>query len=91
MKALSFIKRVCFGERRSCRHIYMTSIKAYNAKSKFYKNIKQDIVYVGIPISYMDTIAELCRAKGYNIEQRGNSVHIASDTDKMGMKIGNLV
>jgi hypothetical protein len=65
-------------------YIFVTSIKAYNAKSKFYKNIKQDIVYVGFPISYMDTITELCRAKGYNIKQRGNSVHIACDTDKNG-------
>ena len=25
-------------------YIFVTSIKAYNAKSKFYKNIKQDVV-----------------------------------------------
>jgi len=63
---------------------FVTSIKTYNAKSKFYKNIKQDIVYVGFPISYMDTIAELCRAKGYNIEHRDDSMYIDCDTDENG-------
>lgn len=60
---------------------FVISIKVYKAKCKFYKNIKRDVVYMGFPVSYMDTIAELCRAKGYNIEQRVNSIHIACITD----------
>jgi hypothetical protein len=63
---------------------FVTSIKKYNVLCKFYKNIKQDVVYMGFPISYMDTITELCRAKGYNIEQRVNSIHIACNTDAIG-------
>tara|TARA_R110000737_G_scaffold352539_2_gene398962 strand:- start:445 stop:918 length:474 start_codon:yes stop_codon:yes gene_type:complete len=63
---------------------FVTSIKEYNVLCKFYKNIKQDVVYMGFPISYMDTIAELCRVKGYSIEQRVNSIYVACHTDMVG-------
>jgi hydroxymethylpyrimidine pyrophosphatase-like HAD family hydrolase len=44
-------------------YCFVTNIKSYNVLHKFYKNIGQDIVYIGFPGSYLEKVIEICRQK----------------------------
>ena len=50
-------------------YLFKHYIKEYDIKVRFYKCIKQDIVYMGFPVSYIDSIVELCRTKGCGIRK----------------------
>ncbi len=67
---------------------FITHIKSYNIKSKYYKNIKKDIVYMGFPSSYMDTIADICSTKGYEVDRQQDSmIKIGCNTDITGYDV----
>jgi len=44
-------------------YCFVTNIKNYNVLHKFYKNIGQDIVYIGFPGSYLAQVIEICKQK----------------------------
>lgn len=67
---------------------FVNHIKSYQIKSKYYKNIRKDIVYLGFPSSYMDTIAEICSPKGYEVDiQLDSMVKIGCKTDVTGYEV----
>ena len=41
---------------------------------KFYKNIGQDIVYIGFPNSYLEQIIEVCGQKNYTFNKRSEKI-----------------
>jgi len=50
-------------------YCFVTNIKSYNVLHKFYKNIGQDIVYIGFPGSYYDKIVDLCKQKNHTLKK----------------------
>ena len=66
---------------------FVTHIKSYNIKSKYYRNIKKDIVYMGFPSSKMDTISERCSNKGYEVKEEESMITIDCQTDIAGYNV----
>ena len=48
--------------------LFVTNIKRYNVMYNYYKNIGQDVVYIGFPSSYYNTITDLCKEKNYTLQ-----------------------
>jgi hypothetical protein len=46
-------------------YLFVTNIKEYNILHKYYKNIGQNIVYIGFPGTYLEQVIEMCRQKKF--------------------------
>jgi len=44
-------------------YLFVKYIKAYNLTKKFYKNVKQEVVYLGFPQSSFSKIEAICKEK----------------------------
>ena len=55
-------------------YLFIYHIKPYDAILRYYKNIKRDVVYLGFPASYIDTIRGICVDKGYEIEENSDNM-----------------
>lgn len=54
-------------------YIFASEIKAYEVKVKYYKNVNREVMYLGFPATYLDTILKLCKTKGYTVQQPSKS------------------
>ncbi len=63
---------------------FVSSLIAYRVKLRYYKNIKQDVVYIGFPVSGTDKILQLCAEKGYEIQKQDTELLIAGMQDDDG-------
>jgi hypothetical protein len=63
---------------------FVQSVKAYNVKCKYYKNIKQDVVYIGFPSSSFDSVSKICMDHGYKIEYLESTISISNNIDTEG-------
>lgn len=54
-------------------YVFASEIKSYNVKVKYYKNVNREVVYLGFPATYLDTIIKLCGKKGYTVQEQSES------------------
>jgi|AntAceMinimDraft_8_1070364.scaffolds.fasta_scaffold17580_2 hypothetical protein len=46
-------------------YLFVINIKGYSVLHKYYKNIGQDVVYIGFPDTYLGEITEMCCQKKF--------------------------
>jgi hypothetical protein len=64
-------------------YLFVHHIKPYDARVRYYKNIKFDVMYMGFPASYMDVIRSICNDKRYELQEHdANSVSIQCYEDQ---------
>lgn len=57
-------------------YLFVKHIKAYNLTKKFYKNVKQDVVYLGFPHNSISKIEDICKEQNLNIAEENNQIKI---------------
>ena len=55
---------------------FVKNIKPYNAKKKFIKKVNNDIVFIGFPDSTLDTILDLCKQNGFEINKTESIISV---------------
>lgn len=66
---------------------FVINVKNYNVLHKYFKNIAQDIVYIGFPDTYFDTIADLCKQTNYTLQNvNDKQIIIKGTTEKEGFE-----
>ena len=50
-------------------YLFTKHLKAYNITKKFYKNVKQEVVYLGFPQSSFSKIEAICKEKNFKIKR----------------------
>ena len=60
--------------------LFVNNIKEYNVIHNYFKNIGQDVVYVGFPGSYYDKIVDLCKQKNYILQNTNEKQIIIKGT-----------
>jgi len=67
-------------------YAFSNNIKQYAAKKKFIKKLGHDIVYIGFPSSVLSTILEICKHKGFSINQNNNLINIKQKNKLKGFE-----
>ena len=57
-------------------YLFVKHIKAYNLTKKFYKNVKQKVVYLGFPQNSFSKIESICNEKNLSLKQENNQIQI---------------
>ncbi len=57
-------------------YLFVKHIKAYNLTKKFYKNVKQEVVYLGFPQSNFSKIESICKEINLPVEKEKNQIKI---------------
>ena len=61
-------------------YLFVKHIKAYNLTKKFYKNVKQEVVYLGFPKGSFSKIEAICKEQGLIKEEKNNQIKITGFT-----------
>lgn len=56
--------------------LFIKNIKEYQLTKKFYKNVNQEIVYLGFPQTSFSNIEELCKSLKLSIKKKENQIII---------------
>ena len=68
--------------------LFVNNIKEYKVMYNYFKNIGQDIVYIGFPNSYYDTIVDLCKQKNYTLQNvNDKQVIIHGISEQFGFEV----
>ena len=57
-------------------YLFVNHIKAYNTTKKFYKNVKQEVVYLGFPQSSFSKIDGICKEQNLSVKEEDNLIKI---------------
>ena len=57
-------------------YLFVKHIKAYSITKKFYKNVKQELVYLGFPQSSFSKIEGICKEKNLKLKEENNQIEI---------------
>ena len=57
-------------------YLFVKQIKAYNLTKKFYKNVKQEVVYLGFPQSSFSKIEAICKENNLTVKEENNQIKI---------------
>jgi len=57
-------------------YLFVKHIKAYNLTKKFYKNVKQEVVYLGFPQSSFSKIEAICKENNLTVKEEKNQIII---------------
>ena len=61
-------------------YLFTTYIKAYNLTKKFYKNVKQDAVYLGFPQNSFSKIESICKDNNLSVKEEDSQIKITGFT-----------
>lgn len=50
-------------------YLFTKHIKAYKLTKKFYKNVKQEVVYLGFPQNSLSKIESICKEQGFQLNK----------------------
>lgn len=50
-------------------YLFTKHIKAYKLTKKFYKNVKQEVVYMGFPKNSFSKIENICKEQGFQLNK----------------------
>ncbi len=50
-------------------YLFVKHIKTYNLTKKFYKNVKQEVVYLGFPQSSFSKIEAICKEQNLTVKE----------------------
>ena len=51
-------------------YLFAKHIKAYSLTKKFYKNVKQEVVYLGFPQNSFSKIESICKEKNFTVQKK---------------------
>jgi hypothetical protein len=55
-------------------YLFTKHLKAYNITKKFYKNVKQEVVYLGFPQNSFSKIEDICKEKNLTVKEEKNHI-----------------
>lgn len=61
-------------------YLFVKHIKPYRITKKFYKNVKQEVVYLGFPQSSFSKIEDICKEQNLNVSVENNQIKITGLT-----------
>ena len=62
-------------------YLFAKYIKEYNLTKKFYKNVKQEVVYLGFPQNSVSKIENICKEKGFLFQKEDKHIKITGLKD----------
>ncbi len=58
-------------------YMFIKHIKTYRLTKKFYKNVKQEVVYLGFPQNSISNIKSICKEKKLELQIENNQIIIS--------------